>query len=627
MGATAVLIRKELRQHWLPFAFLATLLAIGAAGALAGHYMRGRSSSVFTGLRFFLQFALPASALLLCGRLVVAEYRAKTQLFLEGLPLPRWRMIATKFCFGLGALWLFTAAVLAAAGWMLSAHEAMTPRFAAILACRALVCAWFWHSFFFAAGLLGRYRWPILFLTALAVGMVDVLSAWEVQRFGPFVLLDERFGAEREHFPIEALRATAIIAGVLTLTAFALALMREGSVSSLMAERMSHREKVFIAVVLLGATATAGLMDEHREKAPYDLRGAAAAVGEGTLVKVSGPRKAADELAGALRDELAELRAYLGIASLPPVFVVNRVDLDAGKFERGQLAKAEGFVVRANYTASGFDRTRFLAWLIPELLDHRSHDRTQREAGRWVRDGFGEFWVRRARVAQPLAADREVALRAAYAVAGELSASDVLQWHRVRERVGEGVAIGLAWSGLKAVAAARGEDGCRDFLRGLLAEPVRRDVRATIHDLQHPWTESLGMSMDELVAAWNSALARARRDLSAELAAVPRVRLAIVQKSVTLATTVLGYRLSVFPPLAGAVEYRVRYLSLPGLDEPVEEDDVLDEAAQASLNEPIEGELAESFSRGGRVLVGAAIFVPQLGCDVISGWQRIDLGP
>src|SRR5687768_9881425 len=99
MGATAVLIRKELRQHWLSFGFLATILAIGAVGMLAGHYLRGNSSSVFVGASNFLQVALPAAAMLICGRVVVAEYRAKTQLFLEALPLPRWKMIAVKYAF------------------------------------------------------------------------------------------------------------------------------------------------------------------------------------------------------------------------------------------------------------------------------------------------------------------------------------------------------------------------------------------------------------------------------------------------------------------------------------------------------------------------------------------------
>ena len=126
-------------------------------------------------------------------------------------------------------------------------------------------------------------------------------------------------------------------------------------------------------------------------------------------------------------------------------------------------------MVRANYTAPDFNRQRFLAWMIPELLDYRSHGRTALEPRRWVRDGFGEFWVRRANLADPLSADREVALRALYAAPDGFRIQNLAQWYRVRENLGEGVASGLAWSALKALASARGEVACREFLRGLFS--------------------------------------------------------------------------------------------------------------------------------------------------------------
>jgi hypothetical protein len=66
---------------------------------------------------------------------------------------------------------------------------------------------------------------------------------------------------------------------------------------------------------------------------------------------------------------------------------------------------------------------------------------------------------------------------------------------------------------------------------------------------------------------------------------------------------------------------------LPGLNEPFEEDDLIDQAARAKLDAPVSGELAESFARGTRAVIGASLFVPELGCDVTSGWQRTDIGP
>ena len=73
-------------------------------------------------------------------------------------------MVLVKYFLGLGALLLFVLVLLAAAGAVFSSHEAITPRFAAILAARAGASAFIWYSFFFTTGLLGRYRWPILIM-------------------------------------------------------------------------------------------------------------------------------------------------------------------------------------------------------------------------------------------------------------------------------------------------------------------------------------------------------------------------------------------------------------------------------------------------------------------------------
>jgi hypothetical protein len=405
----------------------------------------------------------------------------------------------------------------------------------------------------------------------------------------------------------------------------------KGNVSALLAERMSHREKVFVAAIILSAISAIGIFDDRRVKAPYDLSGAVIANAPGVLVKVAGPEESAKPLANHLAAELGALREYLGVRAFPPVLVTHREDLDAAKFERGELSKAEGFVVRANYTASDFSSERFVAWLVPELLDHRSHDRTKLERGRWIRDGIGEFWVRRGNASAPLATDREVALRALYAAPAGVTADQLHEWYRTRERLGEGVAVGLAWSGLKAIVSLVGEDYCRAFLREMYAHDVPQDVRATVRDRQYPWPERLqhgaNVSIEDLVRAWNGMLSKGREALAADLARLPRLELTIQQHAATEQTTLLKWRLSAAPSPVDEVEYRIRYLRLPGLDEPFDEDDMLDEAARAKLDTPIEKELAESFSRGGRAVVGAAVHLPELGCDVISGWQRLDIGP
>jgi hypothetical protein len=264
VAGTGILIRKELRQHWLPFSILWCVLALSAASLLAAFYFRGKSSSVFTGLRFMLQFALPAAAMVLAGRLVTAEYRAKTQLFLEALPLARWRMVAVKYLFGLTALVVFALGLLTLGGLLFQSHEAITPRFAMLLAVRAGVSAWFWYSFFFTMGFLGRYRWPILILALFVTYAVDAATAWDINDIGPFKLLDQEFGSERHNFPIHVVNVTVAVTAVIIAAGFALALLNEGNVSAMLAERMSYREKVLVAAILLSGISAVGTLEGRR---------------------------------------------------------------------------------------------------------------------------------------------------------------------------------------------------------------------------------------------------------------------------------------------------------------------------------------------------------------------------
>ncbi|MEO8351399.1 MAG: hypothetical protein ABI680_06685, partial [Chthoniobacteraceae bacterium] len=368
----------------------------------------------------------------------------------------------------------------------------------------------------------------------------------------------------------------------------------------------------------------------QRAKPPYSLEGAEQASASGVVVKVAGPPEAAKPFADYLARELSDLRKYLGIERLPAVFVTQREDIDADQFDRGQLSKAEGFVVRANYTASDFSRAGFLAWLIPELIDFRAHGRAALESRRWMLDGLGEFWVRRDHLSEPLAADRDLALRALYAAPGGVTEETLSAWIQTRERVGEPVAAGLAWSGLKSLALAAGPPACRRFLQNQFAGQPPHDVRATWRDWRNPWRRKLpdatGVELAGFLTAWNATLAEARTTLAGKLARVPRLRLTARQKSITASTTILTVRLTAQPPPDGIVEYRIRYLKSRGLDVPFEESKLIDETGRAEFGRAVIRELPASFSRGGRIVIGASMYSPALGCDVTSGWHRLYIG-
>ncbi len=632
IGITLTLLRKEVRQHWLPFLALAGLCLVALGGIVAWLMRASQVASVFEPVRMFLMFGVPLAAAILCGRLVVAEYQAKTQLFLEALPVSRIHMVLVKFVFGLVALLAMVLTTLALAALAGRRHEAMTGQFAVNLTASAAAHALFWFTFFFTTGLLGRYRWPLLILLVCAAYAVSVGTAWDVSEFGPFKLLGDRFAFEREATPVRALREALLAAGGLAAVGFALALVREGNVSALLAERMSQREKVFVSVVLLTTVAVLGTVSAKTKHEPYRLPDAVEVVVRGVVVKVAGPEAKARPLAEFLAGEMAELREYLALDALPTVMITRRSDLDANKFERGKISNAEGFLVRLNYDAEGFDRGRFVAWLAGEVVNHRLHGRAGREPRRWVLDGFGEFWRRRAKLGAPLAEDADLALRALVGF-GEsgVDAAALAAWLTTRERVGEGVAVGMAWSGLRTIERARGAEACRDFLRNVLGRRLPQDVRAVWRDrgtVGARLRRAAGWTETELLAAWNGELKAARAELAAELAKVPRPALDLKLVAATPETVVVRYRVGFgFAPVvsaaAGEVEYRLRYLELPPLNEALEEDLLKDELHREVLEQAGEHELPATFPRGGRLVAGAAVFAPALGCDVISGWRRV----
>ena len=241
----------------------------------------------------------------------------------------------------------------------------MTPRFIAILAARSVSAVWFAQSFCFLMGLTGRYRLALYLTMLLGCAFVAEHKALEFTRFGPVALLDSRFAYEREDIPWQALGVTWELILVFTLLEAGLSLVREGSVAALLAEKMSHREKVLIAALICGLMFAAATLSEKIKKAPFDLQNAAAAHEPGVNVKVaSGTGKDDPEsvrLARYVATELAAMREYLGMKELPPVFIVRRRDLDANRYERGELAKSEGVHVHANFTSKDWQDDPFLA--------------------------------------------------------------------------------------------------------------------------------------------------------------------------------------------------------------------------------------------------------------------------
>jgi hypothetical protein len=504
------LARKELNQHWHAFTLLMLVTFAGMGLVALGAQHRGAAGSLFEGLRAILMTLIPLAAMVLGHRLVAVEFRQKTQLFLEALPIPRWRLVAVKYLFGLAVIFLLAGGALAIGAAFARRSEFLTPRFLAILAARSAAWTWCVYSVLFLFGFLGRYRFALG--VAILVGCMAVHSFTDVRfnEWGPFALIDGRFAFENTVFPAEALRITTLLALILTALSFLLALAREGSVAALLGEKMSHREKMFCTGLVIAVMALIGSAQERRKKDPYDLPGAVEEARGSVVVKVAraGESKHRREAALAARtaDELAALRDYLGADQLPPVFIVGGLDLDSDQYERVKLEDEDGVLVRANLAAPNFTERKFFAWLVSEVLEARSFGRAKLERSKWVLDGFAAFWEARPEAGEPSPDHAELVDAAHRGMALGFNSADLGRWLSFEQRVGANDARAVAWLGLDTLARRHGSEACRGFVRAVLGRPVPHDARATWHDLRDPIPRRLeraaGVSLETFIDEW-----------------------------------------------------------------------------------------------------------------------------
>ena len=625
---TMALIIKELRQHWLPFLLIALVLTVGFL-LILGVVLLDDSGSWFEAVRRFLIALLPLGILVLCNRLVVREYQSKTQLFIESLPVSRSRMITVKYLLGL-ALILSTVSVVFALTIVISLRsEPLTGRFLAIMAVRACTYSWCLYSFFFTMGLMGRYRVAIYLFGFLGLTAVDMLTQMELSRFGPMALMDDQFPFERVVFPRQALLVSLVVGLGLVLLTLALSLIREGTVATLLAEKMTHREKITVTAVILAFVVSVGIYDQRVEKKPFDLPDAVEANCGDVTVRISSGDDGEDDralrLAQLVADEAAAMQQYLGLRDPPPIFVTPWGELDAHQFERAELDGAEGLLVRANFLSGDWKDGRFLAWLLRELLVTWSEERLEWEPNLWLLDGFPVYWT--CREGASVARDRkQLELRAAYGARHGFSSIDAAEWLRYRERVGEDIAAAVAWRGLETIRGSQGEERFREFLRAAMDCGVSADLRGTLHGWVHPVPRLLeghgGIAYSDFVEQWSTDLDELAALRRSELDRIPRISGEVTFDAISDYSRVARFHFKSQPAPASG-RFAVLYAELPAFAVSVEASEIRRE--DALFPEHAVGELPETFGRGTRLYSTFAARVDLLGCDIISGWTRSEM--
>jgi len=627
------LLRKEIWHHWLAFS-IAAVLTISCGAVLFGVSLaRGQAGTPFEGYRLFLAVFGVVLSIVVCHRLVVLEYQGRTQLFLEALPFARWRMLAIKYCLGLAITLALMALMFAVCLLVAARHDPASPRFTAIAGLRAVSYLWCAYNFFFVMGLLGRYRAAIYIALGFVVLGLQEISALEFSRFGPFALVDNRFAYEADDFPWRELRDTWYLGLACLGAATLLGLVREGSVAALLAEKMSHREKVFISALLVGLLWTVTLVAEKAKRVAFDLPDALTESSPGILVKVARPHgdaglAAAKNLAREVAAELAQLKDYLGATELPPVFITSRQDLDPGRYERGELEHHHGLHVQLNFESPGWQVRDFMSWLSRETIVLASNARAKHESRRFVLDGFPVYWSHLHETENSSSPDSKLWLRALHGTKDGVALADLSRWLSFRERVGDPIASAVAWSALRSLARLCATNDFRRFIRATLAVGAPRDLRSVLGDGGEPWNRAMKeiahVPLDRFYRAWQEDLAAAQRDHGPRLASIPRIQAEVrVSGSSSLSRQVF-YSLSLSPvPVNSTGIVTFMHQTLPPYDDELDERDLLRE--KSTLSAASDRELPGGYSRHQRLCYTGAYESPELGCQIISGWKRVEL--
>lgn len=504
MRAFKALFHKELREHGGAVFLLVVCLALVLGLTLLGIANREDRTSNLSFVPGYLLTYVLVSASLLANRLVVREYQAHTQQFLETLPLQRWQVVTLKYLLGLGILTGIVCLVIGTGCLAAVTSEPVGWKFACLLFLRAmgyLYCLW---GACFLVAFTGRFRPPLVagfwLLLIAAVGGSD-LHLWDLP---PLTLIEPSIMPyERNTLPLSPLLQSLLLGTLLGFAGMGLAIWREGSWVVRLSGRLSPGEKAALGAGFLLLIVLASIVDVKRTKEPFQFEHDAVLSRPDTSLQIlylhEAARPSAQKLLTWLDPRLKSLKADLKMGSLPPIHIALNESSDGQTIEVAKMGKNDGILLRCNFTDSKFNPADLGTQVVHSLLSYRTRGRAMLDPNHWFLDGFSVWFM------QP--DDGERLEEAIWVTRGNFpTQAEIEGWEALADHTGTRLSESFAASGLAAMEQAYGRAAILDLARNLYIRPVHPDIREQLYQWTHPlsrlFNNSTGESYSSFFVDW-----------------------------------------------------------------------------------------------------------------------------
>jgi hypothetical protein len=608
MGAGWNLFRKELSQHASTLVALAALetllLAVFLFDAQSEVLVTSPLEPAASTIRPFAVLA----GLVLGHRIVVRDYEAKSQLFLEALPVRRWQIVLCKYLFG--ATVLSGLCVLCVVGLAVATHS--PTRQASVAAVRTFGYATAIWTVFFALGLLGRVRWVAYLLLAATLYTLSTVSNFELERFGPLALADATLGYEQRDFAPHALLESAALSLVCLAMAFALALVRA-----------SAREKSGLTLIAVAAVSIVSLVDVKAPRVPFQFSSGSVVRSKLSDIAVMYGFAGFEARGQLLIDQLERIsdrmQRELGVARPPPIRIAHNSALDAHEVRQQDLPDADGILLEANLGSHSAAPEQLLAATVHAGLNRASGGRALFEPQHWLFDGLCAWWAVEQLPDAELARER-LWLRGILAARVLAPTAEALRaWDPTLEALGDDLASGLAFTAVSLIAEQQGRAAVLQLMRGVLTRDRTyfRSASSSQRIIEQRYESITGKPWGDFIRTWQAALRKRtlERAIDRRIADVTSVT-AKVSVERGRAGSDLVYELD-GPPRDEPRSCSLGHIELKPYDEAVGPARLKRQSLVWHANHSrVDGRLRGRYGSGQRILVVIDCAAPALGASV-----------